>query len=153
MPLIKNYFNRSLITLLIIAFFSQWILGSVAYKIQPSNPLYESWRWNTFTELGDKGIRCIIEGKDQSMWFGTGKGLFHYDGLHWENYFEVNDVLKAPVYGLCYTSKEILYAVTPKGICHYNKSSWQTDLLFPESKVLGSEWEILNITETRNGEI
>ena len=121
-----------------IVCFTLILAGSEPYSIEPSNPLYESWRWKTYTELGDKGIRCLTEGKDHSMWFGTGKGLYHYDGLHWNNYLEVNDVLKAPIYGLCYTGRDILYVVSPKGICHFKNNTWQTDLFFPDEKVLGS---------------
>lgn len=127
--------------------------GSVNYTIQESNPLFESWRWKPFTELGDKAVRCIVEGKDQSLWFGTAKGVFYYDGLNWTNYFEENEVLRAPVYALCYTSSDVLYAVSPKGICHLSKGNWITDILFPKTGVLGNEWEILNMFETSNGEI
>jgi ligand-binding sensor domain-containing protein len=144
---------RSRITfcLFIIAFVS--LNGSVNYTEEKTNPLFESWRWKTFSELGDKAVRCIAEGKDQSLWFGTARGLYHYDGLHWKNYFEENEVLKAPVYALCYTSSDILYAVSTKGICHLSKGNWSTDILFPKTGVLGSEWEILNLIETSNGEI
>jgi ligand-binding sensor domain-containing protein len=127
--------------------------GSVPYTIRQANPLFEPWRWKTFAELNDKGIRCLVEGRDQSMWFGTAKGIFHYDGLKWQNYYEINEVLTAPVYGLCYTKDDILFAVTSKGICHFANGNWQTDLLFPDRNVLGSEWEVLNIIETENGEV
>ncbi len=149
----RNLF-RFLISGIAIEFFALCTYGSIPYTVKKSNPLYESWRWKTYTELSDKGIRCLTEGKNQSMWFGTGKGIYHYDGLQWQHYLDVNDVLKAPVYGLCFTTKDVLYAVSPKGICHYYNGIWQTDLLFPDNnKVLGSEWEILNIIETQNGEI
>jgi ligand-binding sensor domain-containing protein len=127
--------------------------GSVNYIPLGSNPLFESWRWKTFSELGDKGIRCIEEGKDQSVWFGTAKGVFHYDGLIWINYFDENEVLKAPVYSLCYTSSDKLYAISTKGICHFSKGTWTTDMLFPKTGVLGNEWEILNMIESATGEI
>lgn len=117
------------------------------------NPLFEPWRWKSFSELSDKSIRCLAEGKDQSMWFGTGKGLYYFDGLKWAHFKDENIVLTAPIYGLCYSHKGILYAVSPKGICHYNGGKWSTDFLFPEKNVLGNEWEILNFIETSTGEI
>ena len=139
--------------LLLMVFLSNALNASEPYTVKQENPLYEPWRWKTFAELGDKGIRCLTEGSDQSMWFGTGKGLFHYDGLHWQNFKEANEVLASPIYGLCYTQKGTLYVVSLKGICHYEQNTWKTDLLFPDSEVLGSEWEILNVIETKNGEI
>ena len=153
MQIKSGYIFSCLTSLILLVFSSVTAFGSVPYSIQQANPLFEPWRWKTFAELNDKGIRCLVEGKDQSMWFGTAKGLYHYDGLKWQNYFDVNEVLQAPVYGLCYTIDDILYAVTSKGICHFTNNTWQTDITFPESKVLGSEWEILNIIETRNEEI
>jgi len=153
MHLNLNHSIRFLSFLTLIECMSISAYGAVPYSIQRSNPLYEPWRWKTFAELNDKGIRCLVEGKDQSMWFGTAKGVYHYDGLKWQNYSEVNEVLKAPVYGLCYTRNDILYAISPKGICHYSNGIWQTDLFFPDDRVLGSEWEILNMTETQNGEL
>lgn len=153
MLLKKQYSLRSLISVIFIGFLSLQVHGSLPYTFRQSNPLHEPYRWKTFTELSDKGIRCMVEGEDQSMWFGTAKGLYHYDGLHWNHYQEANEVLKAPVYGLCYTNDDILYVVSPKGICHFHNNIWQTDILFPDNKILGSEWEILNITKTTNGEI
>ncbi len=139
-----------------IVFLSMIVLplrGSVHYDPVGSNPLFENWRWKLYSELGDKGIRCITEGEDHSLWFGTAKGVFHYDGLHWQQYFEEYEVLKAPVYGIRYTGSRRVYAVSPAGVCHFYKGKWITDLLFPKTGILGNEWEILNIKETRNGEI
>ena len=126
---------------------------SEKYTVQPSNPLYETWRWKSFTGLADKSVRCFTEGKDQSMWFGTAKGIFHYDGIHWERYYDEDTVIQASVYGLCYTKSDMLYAVTTRGICHFTSGKWINDLIFPDKGILGSEWEILNLKETHNGDI
>ena len=123
------------------------------YTPEQTNPLFENWRWKTIAELSDKGVRCQIEGSDNSIWFGTGKGVFYYDGLHFKQYHDENEILSSPIYGLCLTSKKVLYAVSLKGICHFSDGLWTTDVLFPATNVLGNEWEILNIVETTNGNI
>jgi len=145
--------RKSLLLASLVWFFILSLSAVENYNIVEVNPLFEPWRWKSFSEISDKSIRCLAEGKDQSMWYGTAKGIYHYDGLRWVHYKDENEVISVPVYGLCYTRAGILYAVSPKGICHFDGQKWTTDLLFPEKNVLGSEWEILNIKETPGGEI
>jgi ligand-binding sensor domain-containing protein/putative methionine-R-sulfoxide reductase with GAF domain len=118
-----------------------------------TNPLYESWRWYNYEILNGKGVRCIAEGNESSIWFGTSVGIFQYDGVKWVQYFNEDTVLKSPVYGIHIRENNDLYAVSTSGICHFSDGKWITDILFPPKSVLGSEWEILNIKETRNGDI
>ena len=129
------------------------VLAEEGYIVQAPDPLYESWRWTSFPELNDKGLRCIEEESAGSIWFGTGKGLIHYDGLNWKIYSEENEVLGAPIYGLHSTGDHTLYVISPKGICHFSSDGWFTDLIFPATGVLGNEWEVLNIKGTKGNEI
>jgi ligand-binding sensor domain-containing protein len=145
--------KRFTISLLVLYLFGTFLKAEENYQVISSNPLFEKWRWKTIAELSNTGVRSFTEGKDHTVWFGTSKGVFYYDGLHWKQYFEENEVLKAPVYGLCYTTSGSLYAISTKGICHFTKGSWKTDVLFPEKGVLGIEWEELHMIETGSGEI
>ncbi|MGD2033500.1 MAG: GAF domain-containing protein [Bacteroidales bacterium] len=138
---------------LLLFIFTTVTTAKEVYKPQKTNPLFESWRWKAFSELSDKGIRSLIEGEDHTIWFGTGKGLYFYDGLDFRNYHDENDILSSPVYGLYLTGNSGLYAVSLKGICHFEKGKWHTVFLFPPDHVLGSEWEILNIVQTSNGDL
>ena len=76
---------------------------------ESTNPLYEEWRWSSFHELNDKGIRCLIEGENNSMWFGTSKGVVLYDGIEWIYYNKESEILQKPVYGLCLSKNKVLY--------------------------------------------
>jgi ligand-binding sensor domain-containing protein/putative methionine-R-sulfoxide reductase with GAF domain len=124
-----------------------------AYIPLETNPLFDTWRWKSFQELSNKSVRCFVEGKDKSIWFGTGKGVLHYDGIKWITYFNEGPVLQSPIYGLFYTSTGILYAVSSVGICHFSEGTWKTDILLSQQFLLGSQREIMNIIETRNGDI
>ncbi len=103
--------------------------------------------------MNDKGVRCIAEGRDSSIWFGTSVGLFHYNGIEWVQYLNEDTVLKNPIYGIHINENNDVYAVSTSGICHLSNGIWKTDILFPPKNVLGSEWEILNIKETEDGAI
>ncbi len=143
------------LSLIFFSFFiiSNAFLEAQFYAPKKNNALFEDWRWNIFEELSDKGIRCLVEGDHHSVWFGTGKGVMHYDGLNWTQHLEENEILSKPIYGLYRAENGTIYAASVNGICHFTKGSWYTDIIFPPDNVLGDEWEILNFEQTDNGHI
>jgi ligand-binding sensor domain-containing protein/peptidoglycan hydrolase CwlO-like protein len=147
--------NSMRINTIILFFILLPVINIQAGEYTPvtTNPLFESWRWNNYEVLNDKGVRCIAEGNDSSIWFGTSVGVFNYDGISWVQYFNEDTVLKKPVYGLHIKKNNDLYAVSISGICHMSNGKWATDILFPPKSALGSEWEILNIKEAEDGDI
>jgi ligand-binding sensor domain-containing protein/putative methionine-R-sulfoxide reductase with GAF domain len=148
-----------ILALIVLLLDFNFLFSKTTYTPLETNPLFDSWRWKSFPELSNKNVRCFVEGKDKSMWFGTGKGVFHYDGIKWNTYFNENPVLQSPIFGLFYTSSGILYVVSNTGICHFSNDLWKTDLLLSQDVILGSQREfmdvreIMNVIETRNGDI
>jgi ligand-binding sensor domain-containing protein len=126
--------------------------GEYYTKIE-SNPIFEQFRWTSFDELEGNGVRCAVEGSDHSIWFGTANGLYHYDGNTWQHYFDEHEFLKSPIYALIYTKDNAIYVASIKGVCHMKNGAWYTDLKFPATNVIETDWEIMNFNITNNGDI
>ncbi len=120
-------------------------LASQPYQPQSPDPLLESWRWQSFPELEAKGIQCVAEAKDGSIWFGTETGfIIHYDGLELEEY-----QVDSPVANLLFTSEGVLYAGTEKGVFRLEKRKWQA--LCP---ILSNfKWSISGLVESPHGSV
>ncbi len=79
----------------------------------------EPWRWRTYPELEGKGIQCMAEGKDGTLWFGSENGIvFHYDGLNLKQWslHEFDSLLSSPISNLLFTKEGILYVGTEIGL-------------------------------------
>ena len=93
-------------------------IGHAISPYQPlaSDPVLEPWRWRSFSELEDLGIRCLTEGTDGAIWFGGTSGVRRYDGIKWTVYTTKDDLGSEPVNALCATRDGSIYAGTNKGI-------------------------------------
>ena len=60
--------------------------ASAPYQPIEDDPVLATWRWRVYEELSGLGLRCMIEDRDRSMWFGIEDGLKHYDGIQWTSY-------------------------------------------------------------------
>ena len=73
------------------------VSGQQNFTPQFADPLLESWRWKQIPELRGKGIRCILESNDGSVWFGEDNGVFRYNGKDWTHYGLKNSPIIGPV--------------------------------------------------------
>jgi signal transduction histidine kinase/DNA-binding response OmpR family regulator/ligand-binding sensor domain-containing protein len=96
------------------------------YTPKLANPFSEPWRWQGFSELIGKGCRCMIEDKNDALWFGVNGGVYKYDGINWKFYSLTKDSSDIPVVSLCIDSEGSLYAGTTKGISKLKQGKWES---------------------------
>jgi signal transduction histidine kinase/CheY-like chemotaxis protein/ligand-binding sensor domain-containing protein len=105
-------------------------LAATSYKPKIADPLSESWRWQTFSELNGKGYRCMAEAADKSMWFGVDEGVLRYDGYNWTLFTPKDSVIGAPITSLWAATDSSIYASSDKGVSRFKCGSWQR--IFPK---------------------
>ena len=137
------------ISILLLAAFAVVPAWAVA-QFDPSqvDPLQEKWRWRAFSELKGRGLRCMVEDTDESMWFGVDSGVIRYDGVHWVE-FGASDDLVAPVNCLLTTRSGNIYAGSELGLSQYASGTWQH--VFPAQK--GIAWPVDAIIESHDGAV
>ncbi len=111
--------------------------------------MMEVWRWSEYPELKGKGLRCMAESTDGSIWFGTDRGVMGYDGLDWWEDTPENGLLGSPVYVLASSSDGSLYAGTELGISRRQDGQW--DRFFPKKGSL--PWPINDLIVSRDGAV
>ena len=100
--------------------------GNNSYIPKYSNPFTEPWRWQSFSELTNKGCRCMIEDSNNCLWFGIDGGVLKYDGMNWNYYPLPKNFYGLPVVSLCFSSDGYLYVATAKGINRFKQGKWET---------------------------
>ncbi len=113
------------------------------------DPALEPWRWRSFPELNGRGLRCLAQARDGSIWFGTDEGARRYNGIGWTVYRPENGLYGAPVNVLCAAKDGSVYAGTDRGISRFHEGVWRT--VFPPQGDL--PWPINSLTEAANGGI
>ena len=130
--------NLRLINYLYIFMVSGFVsLASSEYKPTIVEPITETWRWQNFPELSNRGCHCMVEGQNGYLWFGVNGGVIRYDGLAWEFFPLTQDSLDTPVVVLCAASDSTIYAGTSHTIYRYANEKWNVlplDLEFGDSK-------------------
>ncbi|MDZ7260971.1 MAG: PDZ domain-containing protein, partial [candidate division KSB1 bacterium] len=132
---------------LLVAAMNVWAVQD--YKPVKSDPVLEPWRWQSFPELNGRGVQCLAEAKDGSMWFGVDQGVMRYDGLHWKLYTPEDGLLGAPVTALCAASDGPVYAGTPAGINQFVEGTWHK--IFPKQP--GLHWHITGLMMAADGSL
>ncbi len=90
-----------------------------------SDPVLEAWRWQTFPQLQGQGFRVVAEDANGHVWFGTDRGVKHYEGLNWTNYTVEDGLHGAPINVLCANRDGHVYAGSRKGISLFENGSWR----------------------------
>ena len=121
------------------------IHAATPYRPVHPDPVLDPWRWRTFPETKGLGLRCMIEGNDGSMWFGTEEGVQRYDGIAWTAY----RLKEAPVVALCATRDGNIYAGTDLGISRFRDGMWRR--AFPETGDL--PWPVYDLQEGSDGSL
>ena len=76
-----NQYAKYLILLMLVG-------ASACFAATPFTPRYpdavhESWRWRSFPELKGQRASCLAQDGDGNFLFGTGDGIYRYDGINW----------------------------------------------------------------------
>lgn len=133
--------NRYGVVVGIILVVCQASLAVENYVPKFSDPVNEPWRWRGFPELNGLGLRCMTEGPNGQLWFGTDEGVHVYNGLNWTVWGVQHGLLGAPVYALCKSPDGSIYAGTEQGISQFENGSWQR--VFP---LMGNiHWPVSNM--------
>ncbi|MFP6643893.1 MAG: hypothetical protein VCF24_10100 [Candidatus Latescibacterota bacterium] len=111
------------------------------------DPLLEEWRWRSFHELKGKGLRCLAEGMDGSMWFGVDAGVERYDGVHWTSFTHADGLQPAPVRTLLSASDGSIYAGSERGLDRFIDGRWAPVL----PAAAGLPWPTYDLIETADG--
>lgn len=131
--LYQKGFFASIILIFIILFSSGY--AKRLYKPVIEDPLLEQWRWVKFPELSSKGVQCMVEDNNQTMWFGLDKGVMSYDGSHWIEYNADSGFTNATVRVLSFSENGNLYAGSDSGLFIYSGDEWK--LLFSTENISG----------------
>src|SRR5674476_1481223 len=91
-----------------------------------ADPLLEPWRWKQIPELRGKGIRCIIEANDCSVWFGVDNGIYRYNGKDWTFYNTGNSPVKGPVNVLSKAEDGSILVGSANGLYTFHNNTWKT---------------------------
>ncbi len=95
------------------------------YRVVEPNLLNEPWRWQSFSNLSGKGVNCLVEGRDGSIWFGVSDGLLRFDGLHWTSYTREEVKLTGPTSYLAAVSNGSIYVGSETELSRFNGESWE----------------------------
>lgn len=119
-------YSTVILSVLILVFGNCILNASGDYKPKIVEPITETWRWQNFPELSNKGCQCMVEGVDNLLWFGVNGGVIKYDGLDWEFISLTKDSLRTPVVSLLAASDGTLYAGTSNNIFELNNGKWKS---------------------------
>jgi len=117
---------RYLFSFLLLIICQHTVLGQQTFTPEFADPLLESWRWKQIPELRGKGIRCIIESNDCSIWFGVDNGIYRYNGKDWTFYSSENSCIQGPINVLSKTNDGSILAGSTNGLYEFQNNKWKT---------------------------
>ncbi|TRX61212.1 response regulator [Fulvivirga sp. M361] len=116
------------------------------YQLKPTDPVIESWRWSTLTELQGKNVRCVNHAFDSTLWFGTDNALIHYDGYTWQHYAKPDSISGTPVLSVYPEKKGNVFFGTDEGLFKMDESGWTK--IFPvNSQLKASVKDIIRLPD------
>ena len=124
------------------------ILGQPFVPNTP-DPIFEPWRWRSFPQLKGKGINCMTEASDGSIWFGADAGIYRYDGLHWQEFTPADGLGDAPITNMLGAKDGTLFASTEYSIYKFVDSKWRLFFTFAKDPVT----KIYDLLQSKDGSI
>jgi len=115
-----------LFSFLLLIIFQHSVFGQQRFTPEFADPLLEPWRWKQIPELRGKGIRCILESNDCSIWFGVDNGIYRYNGKQWTFYSSENSCIKGPINVLSKANDGSILAGAPNGLYEFQNNKWKT---------------------------
>ena len=95
-----------------------------SYIPQPSNPLTEPWRWVNYPEASGKGITCVAEDPEGTMWFGGDSMVLSYDGEEWREYVGFEGIEGKFSIDIIATRDGSVYVSTNNTVVAYIDKKW-----------------------------
>lgn len=137
-----------LFIVLLLATLHSGLLAAEPYEPVPGDPVLEPWRWRPFARLNGLGLRCLAEGPDRTMWFGTAEGVLAYDGLNWRHYNSRDGLYGDRVLALLVARNGDVWVGTDRGISVLRQGEWTRI-----SPPAGAAFEVTGLIQTQEGEI
>src|ERR1035437_270763 len=123
------------------------VFGQQNFTPEFADPLLEPWRWKQIPELRGKGIRCIIESNDCSIWFGVDNGIYRYNGKEWTFYSSGNSCIQGPINVLSKAEDGSILAGSTNGLYEFQNNKWKT-LITGNNRI---HINVVNIKNLSNG--
>ena len=95
-------------------------------QVTTPDPMTEGWRWTEFDQssgLGS-GVFDIFEDRDRDIWFGTRRGVQHYDGHRWTTYTTEDGLVHNLVRDVYQTRDGAMWFGTRGGISRFDGETW-----------------------------
>ena len=87
--------------------------------------------WTEIRELNDLGYRCLTQGPDDSIFFGTENGIYHYDGHALIRYGSEQGLDESPIAAMYTSRRGEVYAASKESLYYFNEGHWQLLLNVP----------------------
>src|ERR1035437_8897682 len=123
------------------------VFGQQNFTPEFADPLLEPWRWKQIPELRGKGIRCIIESNDCSIWFGGDNGIYRYNGKEWTFYSSGNSCIQGPINVLSKANDGSILAGSTNGLYEFKNNECKT-LITGNNRI---HINVVNIKTLSNG--
>jgi ligand-binding sensor domain-containing protein len=140
--------TTSYLTAILVLALATVTAAAQSYTPTAADALTESWRWRSFPELKELGLRTLAT-DGEVLWFGVDDGVWRYDGLTWQAFGVEAGLPGIPVNALCATAAGVMYAGTDMGIYRQQGDRWQR--IFPLAPELS--WPVDRLIETADGSL
>ncbi|MFC1476705.1 two-component regulator propeller domain-containing protein [Fibrobacterota bacterium] len=106
----------------------------------------------TDTTQGEFSVRDMVLDSIGNVWIATERnGVYYFDGVSKTAYDSTNSVFPSNfIYGLCYNSRKVLYAITAKQLYMFTNSVWEVCDSFNISIPDGEGWNRLDADNKGN---
>jgi streptogramin lyase len=96
-----------------------WVAGNGVYQLRPN-----STEWTYFDH---RGISAIAIENDDSIWFGTYRGVSHFDGRTWTSHTATDELTGYAVTTSIVIDKPLIWLGTTEGVLLHdlNTQSWK----------------------------
>jgi len=125
---ILSFSCSSIIAVIIFfLFYTDIVFAVKQYTPKFTDPLTEPWQWTSFPELSGKGIYCMTESSDGSLWFGGDEGVIHYNGTDWKLHSTDKEkkLFDSPVISIFAASDGSIYTGKRNGVSRFRDGEWQ----------------------------
>jgi len=117
-----------------------------AYEPVMEDPVLEPMFWQSYPELSNLGIRCMVEDNRGQMWFGTGRqGVISFDGIQ----IRKTGLAGSTIHVLHTDQNGSVYAGNDQNVFRYDGGEWVP--LLPCAK--GFYWFVSHIAPGNIGDI
>ena len=113
-----------LIYLLACIFSGNAPAAPIEYRPQTIEPAKQDWFWTEIEALTDKGFRSIANGPNGSIFFGTERGIYHYDGYSFKHYGVADGLDASAVVSMYQAKSGRVYAATRVALYTLEDNRW-----------------------------